>query len=46
MKKIAKYITAAVLAVWLFCFSAIPALAYTEGYFRYEITDGVLTITE
>ena len=46
MKKIAKYITAAVLAVCLFCLSAIPAFAYTEGYFRYEITDGVLTITE
>ncbi len=46
MKKIGKYITAAVLAVCLFCLSAIPSFAYTEGYFRYEITDGVLTITE
>lgn len=46
MKKIAKYITAAVLAVSLFCMTAISALAYTEGYFRYEVTDGVITITE
>ncbi|MGN0578823.1 MAG: hypothetical protein ACI4J4_09390 [Ruminiclostridium sp.] len=46
MKKIGKYITAAVLAVCLFCMTAIPSFAYTEGYFRYEITDGVLTITE
>ncbi|MGN0619658.1 MAG: hypothetical protein ACI4J7_11625 [Ruminiclostridium sp.] len=46
MKKIAKYITAAVLAVCLLCMTAISALAYTEGYFRYEVTDGVITITE
>ena len=46
MRKTIKYIMAAVLAVCLFCLSAIPAFAYTEGYFRYEITDGVLTITE
>ncbi|MGN0656482.1 MAG: hypothetical protein ACI4KR_06795 [Ruminiclostridium sp.] len=46
MKKIAKHITAAILSVCLFCMTAISALAYTEGYFRYEITDGVLTITE
>lgn len=46
MKKIAKYITAAVLAVCLFCMTAISAAAYTEGYFRYEVTDGVITITE
>ncbi|MGN0657205.1 MAG: hypothetical protein ACI4KR_10470 [Ruminiclostridium sp.] len=46
MKKISKYIISAILSVCLFCFSAISALAYTEGYFRYEITDGVLTITE
>ena len=46
MKKIGKYITVAVLSVCLFCLSAIPSFAYTEGYFRYEITDGVLTITE
>ena len=46
MKKIGKYITAAILSVCLFCLSAIPVFAYTEGYFRYEITDGVLTITE
>ena len=46
MKKTIKYITAAVLSVCLFCLSTIPAFAYTEGYFRYEITDGVLTITE
>ena len=46
MKKITKYITAAALAVWLFCLTAISANAYTEGYFRYEVTDGVITITE
>lgn len=46
MKKIARYITAAVLAACLFCMTAISTFAYTEGYFRYEITDGVLTITE
>ena len=46
MKKIAKYITAAVLAAYLLCMTAIPALAYTEGCFRYEVTDGVITITE
>lgn len=46
MKKIVKYITAAVLMVWLLCMTAISALAYTEGCFRYEVTDGVITITE
>ena len=46
MKKIAKYITAAVLAACLLCMTAISALAYTEGCFRYEVTDGVITITE
>lgn len=46
MKKIEKYITAAILSVCLFFMTAIPVFAYTEGYFRYEITDGVITITE
>lgn len=46
MKKIVKYITVAVLVVWLLCMTAISALAYTEGCFRYEVTDGVITITE
>ncbi len=46
MIKIARYITAAVLAACLLCMTAISALAYTEGCFRYEVTDGVITITE